>query len=68
MSSLQLTLVGAGALFASIATSQAATLPTATYITNNVHQVDCALGAHIGPLGTCIIGAPDRPNDRPVCN
>jgi hypothetical protein len=66
MSSLQWTLLGAGALFASIATTQAAMLPTTTYVTNNVHRVGCAVGAHIGPLGTCIFGTPDHPDDRPV--
>jgi len=58
-------LVGAGALFASLATTQAAMRPTIHYAADNVQRVDCAVGAHIGPLGTCIFGAPDR-DDRPV--
>jgi hypothetical protein len=62
----QWTLVGAGAIFASMASAQAAMLPTSTYVINNVHRVDCAVGAHIGPLGTCIFGTPDHPDDRPV--
>jgi hypothetical protein len=66
MSSLQSTLVGAGALFASIVPTQAAMLPMFTYLTNNVRHVNCAVGAHIGPLGACILGTPDRPSDGAV--
>ena len=54
-------LVGAGALLVSVATTQATMLPVSRYATPNVHYVDCAIGAHIGPLGACIIGHDDNP-------
>jgi hypothetical protein len=31
-----------------------------------VQHVDCAVGFHIGPLGTCVIGAPDEPPPPPA--
>jgi hypothetical protein len=58
-------MAGAGALFASVATTEAAMLPRTNFTTNYIQRADCAVGAHIGPLGTCILGAPD-PDQRPV--
>jgi hypothetical protein len=55
------TLVGAGAILASVATTQAVTLPVTRHATSNFQHVDCAIGAHVGPLGTCIIGSDDSP-------
>jgi len=69
MSSRQLTggftaaLVGAGAMLASVVATQATMLPASRYATPYVQPVDCAIGAHIGPLGACIIGQDDN---RPV--
>lgn len=54
-------LVGTGALLASVATSQAAMLPVSHLATPYVQYVDCAIGAHVGPLGACIIGSDDSP-------
>jgi hypothetical protein len=53
-------LVGAGAMLASVATTQATMLPVSSYATPYVQYVDCAIGAHIGPLGACIIGHDDN--------
>ena len=54
-------LVGAGAMLASVATTQATMRPVSHYATPYVQHVDCAIGAHIGPLGACIIGQDDNP-------
>ena len=54
-------LVGASAMLASVATTQATMLPVSRYATHDVQPVDCAIGAHIGPLGACIIGHDDNP-------
>ncbi len=54
-------LLGAGAMLASVAPSQATMLPAPRHATSDVQQVDCAIGAHIGPLGGCIIGHDDNP-------
>jgi hypothetical protein len=35
-------------------------LPISHYATPSIHHVECAVGAHIGPLGGCILG-----NDNP---
>jgi len=53
-------LVGAGAVLASAATTQAAMLPVSRLATPYVQYVECAIGAHIGPLGACIIGNDDN--------
>ncbi len=45
------TLVGAGAILASATATQAVTLPVTRHAATNVQHVDCAIGAHIGPLG-----------------
>jgi hypothetical protein len=54
-------LVGAGAILASVTATQAVTLPVTRHATSSVQHVDCAIGAHIGPLGACIIGHDDNP-------
>jgi hypothetical protein len=54
-------LVGPGALLASVATTQATMLPISRNAAPDVQLVDCAIGAHIGPLGACIIGHDDNP-------
>lgn len=54
-------IIGAGALFATATGVQATMLPASHYATSYVQHVDCALGAHIGPLGACIIGTDDNP-------
>jgi hypothetical protein len=60
---LKLTGCAAAAAFASfisINAAQAAMSPITHYgKTPPVHHVDCAVGFHIGPLGTCIMGADD---------
>jgi hypothetical protein len=55
------TLVGAGAMLPSVAAAQATMLPVSHYATPDVQYVDCAVGAHIGPLGACILGHDDKP-------
>jgi hypothetical protein len=50
-------IVGAGMILAS---AQAAMLPVPHYATPSVHQIDCAVGAHLGPLGACIGGSDDN--------
>lgn len=56
--------------FMAIGSSQAAMSPTTYHGTPNVHHVDCAVGFHIGPVGTCVVGVdnppPPPPDDRPV--
>ena len=54
-------LIGAATLLASVATTQAVTLSVTHYRTPPVRQVDCAVGAHIGPVGGCIVGNDNRP-------
>jgi hypothetical protein len=54
-------IVGAGALLASVVAAPASMLPVSHFATPNVQHVDCAVGAHIGPLGGCIIGNDDHP-------
>jgi hypothetical protein len=52
--------VGAGVLLGSVA-AQAAMLSAPRYATSYVQHVDCAVGAHVGPLGGCILGHDDNP-------
>lgn len=57
------------AAFMSIGYAQAAMSPAAHYGASNVQRVDCAVGFHLGPLGTCVVGVdnpPPPPPDRPV--
>jgi hypothetical protein len=56
---------GAGTILASVVSTQAAMLPVSHVVTPSIHHVDCAVGAHIGPLGGCIIGD-DNPAPPPV--
>jgi len=53
--------VGAGAMLASVAAAQSTMLPVPRYATPYVQHVDCAVGAHVGPLGGCILGHDDNP-------
>jgi hypothetical protein len=53
-------IVAAGTIFASTISAQAMTLPSTHYAPPTIQHVDCAVGAHIGPLGGCILG-----NDNP---
>lgn len=50
-------LVGAGSMFATAAPLTAAT--AGLHARPYVHQADCAVGMHIGPVGACI-GDDDR--------
>ena len=54
-------LVGAGAMLASVASTQASMIQVSRHATPLVQHVDCAIGAHLGPLGACIIGHDDNP-------
>jgi hypothetical protein len=49
-------LVGAGAILAPLASAQASMLSAPHYATPYVQHIDCAVGAHVGPLGGCILG------------
>jgi hypothetical protein len=55
------------AAFLPIGSAQAAMSPVIHFGTPNVHHVDCAVGFHIGPVGTCVVGTDDRspPRDTP---
>jgi hypothetical protein len=53
--------VGAGAILAPVAAAQATMLSAPHYTTPYVQHIDCAVGAHIGPLGGCILGRDDNP-------
>jgi hypothetical protein len=58
------------AAFLSIGCSQAAMAPAIQHAAPSVHYVDCTVGLHIGPLGTCVVGVdnapPPPPDDRRV--
>jgi len=54
-------LVGVGAMLASVASTQASMIQASRHATPFVQHVDCAIGAHLGPLGACIIGHDDNP-------
>jgi hypothetical protein len=53
--------LAAGALLATATFAQAAVLPASapSYSPSDIQTIDCAVGAHIGPLGACI-GGDDR--------
>jgi hypothetical protein len=53
-------IVGAGTILASVAVAQAAMLPVPQYATPYVQHIDCAVGAHLGPLGACVVGNDDN--------
>ena len=48
-----------GAMFASIAPTRATMYRIPQYSTPYIQHVDCAVGFHLGPLGTCVIGGDD---------
>ena len=50
--------VAVGAMFASIAPTQA-TMYHTQFSTPYIQHVDCAVGFHLGPVGTCVIGTDD---------
>ncbi len=52
------------AAFMTVGPTQASMYPAVHYGAANVHHVDCAVGFHIGPLGTCVVGVDDRPPPR----
>jgi len=56
--------LGAGSVLACFAAAQAMTPPAPRPQTPYLQAVDCAVGAHIGPLGGCILGNDD--DRRPV--
>jgi hypothetical protein len=55
-------LFGAGAILISASAAEAAMSPPATDAASSIHRVDCAVGAHLGPLGACVFGEPDHDN------
>jgi len=54
-----LALIGGGSMLASAAPLTSVT--AAQRANSYIHRVDCAIGAHIGPLGGCILGTDDPP-------
>jgi hypothetical protein len=60
--------ISAVALFAGTIFAYAAPLsaPATQPVDSYIHHVDCAVGAHLGPLGACIIGTDDPPPAAPV--
>jgi hypothetical protein len=57
--------LAAGMMLATVTIAQAAVAPApgSLYSTPYIQTVDCAVGAHIGPLGACI-GGEDRDHHR----
>ncbi|MGD0720151.1 MAG: hypothetical protein ABR970_03785 [Roseiarcus sp.] len=53
-------IVGAGSILVSVAGAGAAMLPVQRAAPAYVQPVECAVGAHIGPLGGCILGNDDE--------
>ncbi len=53
------------AAFLSAGAAQAAMSPSVHYASPRVQLADCAVGFHIGPLGTCVIGTDAAPNGPP---
>jgi len=49
----------------SIGSTQAAMAPVIHAGNPNVHNVDCAVGFHIGPAGACILGSDNDPPPPP---
>jgi len=64
---LKITSFAAAAAMAAFlcAPAHAAMVPTMQYGTPGVQHVDCAVGLHLGPLGSCIIGN-DEHHDRVI--
>jgi hypothetical protein len=52
------------AAFMTVGPTQASMYPSVHSSAPNVQHVDCAVGFHIGPLGTCVVGVDDRPPPR----
>ena len=52
-------IVAVGAMFASVAPTQATMYHSTDFSTPYVQRVDCAVGFHLGPVGTCVIGTDD---------
>ena len=46
--------------------TQASMYPIARAAKPYIQHVDCAVGFHLGPVGTCVVGAPDAPPPPPV--
>ena len=44
----------------SVGPTKAAMYPALQYGSPTIQHVDCAVGMHVGPLGTCILGGEDR--------
>jgi hypothetical protein len=45
--------------------AQAAMSPVHRYDAPNLQNVDCAVGFHLGPVGTCVIGTDNPPPGPP---
>jgi hypothetical protein len=52
-------IISVGAIFTTVVPMQAAVLHAGVYAPTDIRHVDCAVGAHIGPVGGCILGADD---------
>ncbi len=69
------TAAAALAVFLPIGATQAAMSPAVHYGVSNIQHVDCAVGFHLGPVGTCVLGVDnppppvvvERPVDPPGC-
>jgi hypothetical protein len=51
------------AIIMSVGAAPAAMSPAVHYGVPKIQHVDCAVGFHVGPLGTCVIGS-DEPRDE----
>jgi hypothetical protein len=51
--------------FITVGPAQASMYPAVNSGTPNVHHIDCAVGFHLGPLGTCVIGTDNGPPPPP---
>jgi hypothetical protein len=63
VSSSAAAIVAAGAMFASVAPTQAFMFPTVRDAAPNIQLVDCAAGFRLGPIGTCILGTDEPRHD-----
>jgi hypothetical protein len=52
-------IISVAAMLAGVVPSQAAMQHAAFYASSDVRHVDCAVGAHVGPVGGCILGTDD---------
>lgn len=55
------TVGAAGTILLAVAAAQAAMQPATDVSAPYTQNVDCALGAHIGPVGGCILGTDNPP-------